>query len=72
MKAWFGPKFVGIGIGPRSWEGWVATALFALGVLGFARLNRLLHLGPWPMVIAGVAWIVLYAAVVGLTYRSDA
>ncbi|QNK02151.1 hypothetical protein [Dyella telluris] len=27
---WFGPKRVGIGFGPRSWQGWAAIGLYAL------------------------------------------
>ena len=29
-KRWFGPKYVGYGISPRSWEGWLVTLIWAL------------------------------------------
>ncbi|WP_298400006.1 hypothetical protein [Sphingobium sp.] len=28
-RNWFGPKRVGMGYGPSTWEGWVVVALFA-------------------------------------------
>lgn len=27
---WFGPKRVGVGFGPRTWQGWVAVGVYAL------------------------------------------
>lgn len=34
MKAektyWFGPKRIGFGFGPRTWQGWAVTGLYAL------------------------------------------
>jgi hypothetical protein len=26
MRAWFGPRFTGLGFAPRTWQGWLATA----------------------------------------------
>ena len=31
-KAWFGPKKVGWGLSPKSWEGWLATLIFIVMV----------------------------------------
>lgn len=31
---WFGPKRVGVGWGPRTWQGWLIVALFTALVLG--------------------------------------
>jgi hypothetical protein len=35
---WFRPKHFGIGYSPATWEGWLATALLAVAILGIARL----------------------------------
>jgi hypothetical protein len=37
MKAWFGPKRVGFGISPCSWEGWAAIAVYAGGIYGIIQ-----------------------------------
>ncbi|MBE1159913.1 hypothetical protein [Dyella acidiphila] len=29
-RAWFGPKRIGWGYGPRSWQGWLTVAIYAL------------------------------------------
>ena len=31
---WFGPKRVGAGWGPRTWQGWLIVALFTAVVVG--------------------------------------
>ena len=33
MAGWFGPKRNGYGIGPRGWQGWLATALLLGGAV---------------------------------------
>ena len=30
---WFGPKRVGVGYGPRTWQGWVAIGVYALSMI---------------------------------------
>jgi len=72
MKAWFGPKFNGMGPTPRSWEGWVVTSLFLVGLFGIVRFGAQLHLTTLPYVGAGLAWIAAYLVLIGLTYRRDA
>ena len=32
--AWFGPKIIGWGVGPRSWQGLAVVALFVAGEVG--------------------------------------
>jgi hypothetical protein len=38
VSLWFRPKRFGIGYLPASWEGWVATTVLALVIVGIARL----------------------------------
>jgi hypothetical protein len=36
--AWFGRKRFGFGFGPRSWQGWLITAVYAALMIGVPRL----------------------------------
>ena len=58
-KAWFGPKRLGWGISPRSWEGWLATALC---LAGFA-----VSLSVWRNTPAAIACMAILAVVILLT-----
>ena len=40
-KYWFKSKSFGYGFMPCGWEGWLATLLFLVGILGAAYLNGL-------------------------------
>ena len=65
-KGWFGPKEFGYGVSPKGWEGWTATAIFALAFAGWTRLLHDAHLWLW----AGWAILsVLFAGIVALTYE---
>jgi len=33
-EAWFGPKKIGFGWGPRTWQGWLIMALITAAVIG--------------------------------------
>lgn len=33
-EAWFGPKRIGAGWGPRTWQGWLIMALFTAVIIG--------------------------------------
>jgi hypothetical protein len=37
-ETWFKPKRFGYGATPDTWQGWVATALFALAFIGLTAL----------------------------------
>ncbi|HEV7691438.1 MAG TPA: hypothetical protein VGO52_11465 [Hyphomonadaceae bacterium] len=71
---WFGPKRFGIGVAPRSWQGWVvslgAVAILA-AVMRWVRpaISEALGL-PLPLAtgIIVVAWLALLGAVIALTY----
>ena len=37
-RKWFGKKLFGAGIGPRTWEGWLATGVYLCSLLLVAEL----------------------------------
>jgi len=37
-RPWFGPKRIGWGIRPQTWQGWLVTALLVVVVAVVARL----------------------------------
>lgn len=37
-KAWFGPKWLGIGLSPVSWQGWLSLLAYVVIAAGGARL----------------------------------
>jgi len=40
QKAWFGPRRVGWGLSPASYEGWVTTAAAVAAVIGLAAAGH--------------------------------
>jgi hypothetical protein len=58
-QPWFGPKRLGFGIGPRSWQGWCLIAVFAVASLVARQFIRM----PGYPVLVGVAATVLVAAI---------
>jgi hypothetical protein len=38
--AWFGPKTLGVGYGPRTWQGYLVTAGVALGAILVATVAK--------------------------------
>lgn len=59
---WFKPKTQGYGAAPANWKGWLATLVFALGVLAFSLLwfgmNRrasTVSIGEWAVWFGGLA-----------------
>ena len=65
-KGWFGPKEFGYGVSPKSWEGWAATVVFVLALVGWTRLLHDVH--PWLWV--GYATLaLLFVGVIALTYE---
>lgn len=67
-KGWFGPKVLGWGVGPRSWEGWLATVLFVAAAVASQTLLPEGSAEAWTAFVGVVAAFLL---VVILTYRSD-
>jgi hypothetical protein len=66
-RGWFGPKLIGWGVSPASWEGWAATAAFVLAMLLIGASLE----APWIWGGMGLALIV-YLGVVILTYDKNA
>jgi hypothetical protein len=55
-RAWFGPKRFGIGYGPRTWQGYVITAVLVLPVLVTAATA---HRHSVPMLLSVIPLIVV-------------
>jgi hypothetical protein len=73
MPKWFGPKTIGWGIAPRSWQGWLLTMLL-IGML--ALLQRGFHPASfgWPPWYRGIAMggvLAIFFGVVYLTYDRE-
>jgi hypothetical protein len=65
-RGWFGPKRVGWGISPRTWQGWLVTAIYvlviAVGLPIFPPGGKLIVIG---------AGTVAFFAVMFATYSKD-
>jgi len=72
LKGWFGPKLVGYGFGPRSWQGWLATVMLAAAFIGsrFVRPETY-GLPHWvrPVLLGG--GLLVYLALAFATYDAD-
>ena len=74
-KGWFGPKQMGWGASPSSWEGWLVTLLMIGGLAVSIRLFvRPLHEAtglaiPVLTPLMGGAWVLALLAIVALTYK---
>lgn len=69
-RGWFGPKAFGWGVSPASWEGWLATAVMILAMIGAGLI-----IDPADRALVWTARgfiIAVYLAVVAFTCRSDA
>jgi ABC-type Fe3+ transport system permease subunit len=67
MAPWFGPKTIGYGIGPASWQGWLvcalAVAVAAAAALVMARspgLPRWLPLGVMVLDLAAFVGVIAF------------
>lgn len=72
MAQWFGPKTIGVGVGPRSWQGWLVTVIF-LAAIVLSRFVRpeFFGLTHWTRAaFIGVLGLGCLALVV-LTYEND-
>ncbi|MET3667991.1 hypothetical protein [Caulobacter sp. 1776] len=63
-KPWFGAKAYGIGIAPKSVEGWIATLVYVVAVLGATAIGRRLNAEPW---MIGLAGLILTIALLALS-----
>lgn len=64
---WFGPKRIGWGASPASWEGWAVTGAFVLAMLLSGTL-----LEPPRVWVGMISAFVAYLGVVILTYDKKA
>ena len=71
-KRWFGPKYVGWGPAPKSWEGWLVTVVWLASlVLIIFYLHSINSLN-----IINIAIVIIFAAIIllsvaALTYGSE-
>ena len=76
-KGWFDHKTIGFGIGPRSWEDWLVTALFVAGLLILVKiappdLSPFLGLTPPVLRIAfGGVWIIGFLVLIWTIYDPE-
>ena len=65
-EGWFGPKRIGWGVGPSSWQGWLVVLALIAGVIGVRRIPGV-TMGQANLISAGL--VVLFLVVMVLTYR---
>jgi len=66
--AWFGPRRLGFGIGPRNWQGWAVVIAF-IGVVTYVPRSYDLSRGEyWLLIAVSLAVLLL---VIYLTYLDD-
>ncbi len=62
-KRWFGPKHVGWGPAPRTWQGWVITLVWLILIV-----STLLYLHSISaLTIVNIAIVIIVAAIILLT-----
>ena len=71
-KRWFGPKIVGWGPAPKSWEGWVVTLVWLASII----LTLLYLHSINSLYIVNIAIVIVIAAIIllsvaALTYGAD-
>lgn len=66
-KPWFGAKTYGIGIGPKSWEGWVVTAVYAVAILTLSGVGRRFGVALWVIGTASLALTIGFLVLAVLT-----
>ena len=72
MAQWFGPKTIGYGFGPRSWQGWLATVVTLAVVIGSVFIPyKALGWPRWIELTILSLEAVAYVALVCLTYEPD-
>ena len=70
--SWFGPKTMGFGISPASWQGWLITLLLLAAIIGSRYVKpESFGLPHWARAAAIGGLIVLYLLVAWRTYDAD-
>jgi len=71
-KRWFGPKVVGWGPAPKTWEGWVVTLVWMVSLLGtLYYLHTINSLSIVNILIVIIVAAVILLSIAALTYGSD-
>lgn len=71
-KRWFGPKVVGWGPAPKSWEGWVVTLVWLFSIIStLYYLHTINSLSIVNILIVIVVAAVILLSIAALTYGSD-
>jgi hypothetical protein len=65
-RGWFGPKTHGVGLGPKTWQGWSVVIGYAIVMIGLAKWR---DLPLWPKIGSLAIMTVVLGLVVRLTYR---
>jgi hypothetical protein len=63
QKRWFGPKYIGWGPAPKSWEGWVVTLVWLVSIVSTIFYLRSIDL----LNIINIAIVIVVAAIILLT-----
>ena len=72
MARWFGPKVTGTGIGPQSWQGWLASAIVVVIIVSLGLFDvRTLGLPMWTKLAAMVAIVAAFLLLVRATYSEE-
>ena len=71
-KRWFGPKIVGWGPAPKSWEGWVVTLVWLASIIVTLLYLHSIN----SLYIINIAIVIVIAAIIllsvaALTYGPD-
>ena len=71
MAGWFGPKRYGYGIGPRGWQGWLASLVFLAGLLADTRFFQPAAFGLpiWTRPACAILLGLCFLAVIWLKYE---
>jgi hypothetical protein len=74
FKGWFGRKSVGYGVGPRTWQGWLVTALLLGGMFAGRRWfdPQQFGLAPWTRTALPITLGAVFLLVMWLTYDDEA
>jgi hypothetical protein len=72
FKGWFGRKQIGYGIGPRSWQGWVVSAIAVAALVGHRWFQpQQFGLPLWVRPASAIAIGVAFLLVMWLTYADE-
>jgi len=66
MEPWFGPKRIGWGARPVTWQGWLVTVAYLGGIAAVVLLLR--GTDPTLLVATVVALTAIYLLIIWVTY----